>query len=83
MNIDKWEESAEKQFNIFKEQNPIIPKKYIEPFKLGFIKGIKWQSERMYSEKDMIDFATFRNGGDVREEFKLWKEQKIKTIYYE
>ena len=36
-----------------------LSKKYIRPFKLGFIKGTKWQAERMYSEEDMINFAHF------------------------
>lgn len=42
----------------------------------------KSQKTHPYSDDDMIDFATFRNGGDVREEFKLWKEQRTKTLYY-
>jgi hypothetical protein len=44
-------------FNNFQKENPIISKKDIRPFKLGFIKGTKWQAERMYSEEDMLRFA--------------------------
>jgi len=27
--------------------------------RIGFIKGAKWQAERMYSEEEMINFAEF------------------------
>lgn len=51
---------------------------------IGFALGYnKHQETHPFSEEDVIDFATFRNGGDVREEFNLWKEQRTKTLYYE
>ena len=53
------EEVAERLFNNFQKENPIIPTEDIRPFKLGFIKGTKWKEERMYSEEDMINFAHF------------------------
>jgi hypothetical protein len=53
------EEVADRLFNNFQKENPIIPTEDIRPFKLGFIKGTKWQQERMYSEEDMINFAHF------------------------
>jgi hypothetical protein len=56
MKEETIEEAAERLFNNFQKENPIISKKDIRPFKLGFIKGTKWQSERMYSEEDMINF---------------------------
>jgi hypothetical protein len=45
----------------------IIPDKstagWIDSFgateRIGFIKGAKWQAERMYSEEEMINFAEF------------------------
>jgi hypothetical protein len=56
MKEETIEEAAERLFNNFQKENPIISKKDIRPFKLGFIKGTKWQAERMYSEEDMINF---------------------------
>jgi hypothetical protein len=53
------EEAAIRLFNDFQKNNPIVPKNNINPYKLGFIDGIKWQQERMYSEEDMIEFAEF------------------------
>jgi len=53
------EEVADRLFNNFQKENPIIPTEDIRPFKLGFIKGTKWKEERMYSEEDMINFAHF------------------------
>ena len=44
-------------------------------YKHGFIDGHKAAS-KVYSEEDLIDFATFRNGGNVNEEFQLWKSLK-------
>jgi hypothetical protein len=57
MKEETIEEAAERLFNNFQKENPIISKKDIRPFKLGFIKGAKWQAERMYSEEDMLRFA--------------------------
>jgi hypothetical protein len=49
---------------------------------LDFIAGAKWQAEKMYSEEDMISFATFYyiHQGKATEYwgkdlFKLWFEQ--------
>ena len=28
--------------------------------RIGFIEGAKWQAERMYSEKDMMDYSNYR-----------------------
>jgi hypothetical protein len=43
--------------------------------RIGFIKGAKWQAERMYSEEDLK--SAFFNGGDMKdiEEFNHWFEQ--------
>ena len=51
------EEAAENDFNILQEENPIVPDNHIWPFKLGYLKGAKWQQEKSYSEEDMIEFA--------------------------
>jgi hypothetical protein len=46
-----------------------------------FIKGAKWQQERMYSEEDMISFAkwlieiNFNYTSNVLNVFQIWKEQ--------
>jgi hypothetical protein len=53
MKEETIEEAVERLFKDFLFENPIIPKEDIRPFKLGFIKGTKWQSKRMYSEEDM------------------------------
>jgi hypothetical protein len=57
MKEETIEEAAERLFNNFQKENPIIPTEDIRPFKLGFIKGTKWQAERIYSEEDMLRFA--------------------------
>lgn len=63
MQKETLEEAAESKFNIFKKENPIVPKEHINPFKLGFINGAKWQAERMYSEEDI------KNAFDSAREF--------------
>ena len=75
MKEETIEEAAERLFNNFQKENPIISKKDIRPFKLGFIKGTKWQQERMYSEEDLK--SAFFNGGDMKdiEEFNYWFKQ--------
>jgi hypothetical protein len=45
--------------------------KWFKAFKKGYKAATK-----VYSEEDLIDFATFRNGGNVNEEFQLWKSLK-------
>jgi hypothetical protein len=75
------EETAKRLYE-YQSQNPpytiITPKAKIE----GFIEGAKWQQERMYSEEDMIAFATFyyTHQGKATEYwgkdlFKEWFEQ--------
>jgi hypothetical protein len=56
-------------------EDDLKPQKYYE---YGFIKGAKWQQERMYSEEDMIEFAKYCNLKDdlsVRELLVIWFEQ--------
>jgi hypothetical protein len=60
MKEETIEEVAERLFNNFQKENPIIPKEDIRPFKLGFIKGIKWKQDRM--EEDLRE--AFRQGQD-------------------
>ena len=51
---------------------------FVEDESKYFIKGAKWQSERMYSEEDMIEFAKYCNLKDdlsVRELLVIWFEQ--------
>jgi len=40
--------------------------------KQGFISGAKWQTERMYSEEEVIEFAKFMLFGN--HEYKSYKE---------
>ena len=79
MKEETIEEVAERLFNNFQKENPIISKKDIRPFKLGFIKGTKWQAERMYSEEDMMKaYYQGHKSGIGSEEaltFKKWFEQ--------
>jgi hypothetical protein len=55
MKEETIEEAVERLFKDFLFENPIIPKEDIRPFKLGFIKGTKWQSKRMYSEEEVLE----------------------------
>jgi len=53
-------EAAENAFDIFQNENPIVPHKHIDPFKLGFMNGAKWQQEQdrfktVYEETPPID----------------------------
>jgi len=59
----KIEEAAEKEFILFRDENPIIPNKDIRPFKLGFIKGALspeakeyWQ-QGMYTEEQLREIT--------------------------
>jgi hypothetical protein len=81
-NKETLEEAAENYAN----KKGHIPTTELEDaiFKQGFLDGAKWQAERMYSEKDMIEFAAwvYRNRkcplGKKRtnkELFKEWFEQ--------
>jgi len=49
------EEAAIRLFNDFQKNNPIVPKNNINPYKLGFINGAKWQQDlkNKYTEQDM------------------------------
>jgi thiol-disulfide isomerase/thioredoxin len=73
------EEVAERLFNNFQKENPIIPKEDIRPFKLGFIKAVKWQQERMYSEEEVLNFTQtilmqYKFGNTNIEQMDLLKE---------
>lgn len=78
---ETFEEAAEIKFNVFQKENPIVPKNHIQPFKLGFINGAKWQQERMYS-----DLSELRNDlydklpiGDV-DAFEILMEEQFKEL---
>jgi len=70
------EEAAESLFNNFQKENLIVPKKYILPFKLGFIKGAKWQAERMYSDEDIKQafFSGCQSERQFKPRIKCWEE---------
>lgn len=53
------EDAARTKFDLFQKENPNVPKKDIQPFKLGFVKGAIWQKEKSYGEKDIIDLIQF------------------------
>jgi len=57
------EEAAENAFDIFQNENPIVPHKHIDPFKLGFMKGAKWQQEELENELNRF-FLYLRNSGE-------------------
>ena len=54
---------------------------------VGFIEGAKWQTERMYSEEDMINFANFKTNNLIihvdkagfylgtNKVLEIWKEE--------
>ncbi len=83
MKKETLEEAAERLFNDFQKENQIVPKKDIQPFKLGFAKGAKWQAERMYTEEDLREaFKESRQANifekdmpPVYESFEEWFEQ--------
>ena len=80
-NKETLEEAAENHYyrklHISEEQH--------ELFDYAFGEGASWQAERMYSEEDMISFATFyyTHQGKATEYwgkdlFKIWFEQNKK-----
>jgi hypothetical protein len=72
------EDAAENDFNILQEENPIVPDNHIWPFKLGYLKGAKWQQERMYSEEEVINAFNEGQALNVRGKLikgKEWFEQ--------
>ena len=78
------EEVAERLFNNFQKENPIIPKEDIRPFKLGFIKGAKCQQDKnKFNEEDMINFHKWayqknrieESDKTTKELLKEWFEQ--------
>jgi hypothetical protein len=78
------EYSAKKPFEDFQKENPIVPQNHMLPFKLGYIKGVKLQQERSYSEEDMIDFA-FNTYHYISElmgvPFRQVSENKLHVMY--
>ena len=60
------EDAAENDFNILQEENPIVPDNHIWPFKLGYLKGAKWQQERRYSKEDLKEayFSAISSTGE-------------------
>ena len=90
MEKETLEEAAESEAFEFKVdykpfETDLNYREYAEyGFVKGFIKGANWQSERMYSEEDMIEFAKWvflevgSNTGKSRtnkELFNEWFEQ--------
>lgn len=58
------EQAIEKEFDIFKKENPIVSKRDIRPFRLGFIKGFRYGREKMYNEEEVHNILeSYRNGG--------------------
>ena len=54
MTDERLKAAAENAFDIFQNENPIVPHKHIDPFKLGFMKGAKYVTEKMYSEEEVL-----------------------------
>ncbi len=76
MKEETIEEVAERLFNNFQKENPIIPTEDIRPFKLGFIKGIKWEQEQdknKFSEEEVLKLL--KEFHFVDENYKTWFEQ--------
>jgi hypothetical protein len=80
--MNKLEEAVKKLFNDFQKENPIVPDDDIRPFELGFIYGIKWQTERMYSDEEVLEllpkFAAYtliNADEENRLSLKEWFEQ--------
>jgi len=69
--MNKLEEAVKRLFNDFQKENPIVPDDDIRPFELGFLYGIKWQTERMYSLDDIKN--ALKNGYGI----KYFSEQKF------
>jgi hypothetical protein len=79
MKEETIEEAVERLFKDFLFENPIIPKEDIRPFKLGFIKGTKWQSKKMYSEEEVLEILfkshNAENTSIVANTIMKWFEQ--------
>ena len=62
---------GETYFENFKNENPIIPEKHIQPYKLGFIKGynraLSDNKDKLFTLEDMEAAACF---GKILEKFK-------------
>jgi hypothetical protein len=52
-----------------------------------FIRGAKWQAERMYSEEDLISFYNFLENHQIRKYGDVWKrmtnDPKDKPLNFE
>jgi hypothetical protein len=81
------EEAAEKYADFSNDYVPMsFGDKFNETTKRDFIKGAKWQQERMYSEEDMAESfmacwkANVPEGFECKLSFKEWFEQFKKEI---
>lgn len=81
---EQIEEEAHNWLYELKNTNPsVLEKRYpFVPMKFGFIEGVKWQAERMYSEEDMrlayyTDSAPWSNRHKdyIEVSFDVWIEQ--------
>jgi hypothetical protein len=70
MKEETFEEAAERESQLGEYDRSVESTR-----KNYFIKGAKWQQERMYSEEDMINFAHFY----FKEEFNLAMMEINKT----
>jgi hypothetical protein len=79
MSKETLEEAAENDFNILQEENPIFPDNHIWPFKLGYLKGAKWQAEQSQEAiNKLIRIIEWYDGeSDVRPDAEtfMWFEQ--------
>jgi len=51
------EKAIEKEFDIFKKENPIVSKRDFRPFRFGFIKGIVFTTVKLYNEKELKEMC--------------------------
>lgn len=69
MSKETLEEAAEHNYpggDVWTEEQAVIRR-------LAFKNGAKWQSERMYSEEDMIAFYNFIENHQLRKFGDVWK----------
>jgi hypothetical protein len=92
LNPDQWEQKLSKEncdkifgvIDIDKLADEYFSDYYMDDYKQGLLDGFRncynyKAATKKYTEKDLIDFATFINGGNVNQEFELWKSLQQPT----
>jgi hypothetical protein len=84
MKKETFEEAAEIKFNVFQKENPIVPKNHIQPFKLGFINGAKWQQEpEQFFSDDRVKTLEKSIEYLLKRQERMYSEEEVNQMLFD